>query len=495
MLGRADHRGVGGSNMARITWLHLSDWHQKVPPDAARNPVRERLLTDIRDRGRNISPVLEEIDFIVFTGDIAHQAQTTEYGAAMHQFIRPIIEAAGVDYDHQNNKTIFLVPGNHDMDRSKIGAVDACYHIDFQGPDAVSQANTYLGDHVIRDKILKPFSAYSDFVFTYFRGDERDQDKQAAYFYVKLLHLAEKAVAIVGLNSAIFSGRNIVTSPNGQPRVHDYGYLALTETQIDDAFRDREVRDAHIKIALMHHPFSWLVEEDRVSVQDALSKHCHFILHGHEHMRRVEVTNSTLGNHVVIPAGSSYDRRHPGNPRYTNGYNFVSLNLDTNQATVYLRSWHEQGRTWDADTDSAPQGRVDFSIQELLDLHPPSSQSPSIMSGCSLQESHWHKPGNVYYVAHDIYWTIDYLKHNYPKGRILYALNQTIYHLRELGGKESRDQENELILVKEQLTKLSEDELRCSKEKSECIDRLIITRGQLGVLAALKQPDFRGGPE
>ena len=45
--------------MARLTWLHLSDWHQRGP-DFDRGVVRDALIDDIRDRAQ-IDSRLEQI--------------------------------------------------------------------------------------------------------------------------------------------------------------------------------------------------------------------------------------------------------------------------------------------------------------------------------------------------------------------------------------------------------------------------------------------------
>jgi hypothetical protein len=37
--------------MSGLTWLHLSDWHQRGP-DFDRRIVRDALLTDLRDRAK-----------------------------------------------------------------------------------------------------------------------------------------------------------------------------------------------------------------------------------------------------------------------------------------------------------------------------------------------------------------------------------------------------------------------------------------------------------
>jgi len=52
--------------MKGLTWLHLSDWHQKGE-EFDRNVVRDALMKDIERRSA-LSSDLEEIDFIIFSG-------------------------------------------------------------------------------------------------------------------------------------------------------------------------------------------------------------------------------------------------------------------------------------------------------------------------------------------------------------------------------------------------------------------------------------------
>jgi hypothetical protein len=50
--------------MAALTWLHLSDWHQKGK-EFNRDVVRDRLLEDIQDRVKRINPqVHDALDYI-----------------------------------------------------------------------------------------------------------------------------------------------------------------------------------------------------------------------------------------------------------------------------------------------------------------------------------------------------------------------------------------------------------------------------------------------
>src|SRR5207253_2823615 len=59
-------------------------------------------------------------------------------------------------------------------------------------------------------------------------------------------------------------------------------------------------------------------------------------------------------------AGASYERRLANDPRYVNGYNFVHLDFQKGQGTVFLRRWKEQRQRWDEDTDSAKHGKFPF---------------------------------------------------------------------------------------------------------------------------------------
>jgi hypothetical protein len=66
--------------MSGLTWLHLSDWHQKST-DFDRRVVRDALIRDI-ERRTTINLALSKIDFIVFSGDMAFSGKSEEYLAA-----------------------------------------------------------------------------------------------------------------------------------------------------------------------------------------------------------------------------------------------------------------------------------------------------------------------------------------------------------------------------------------------------------------------------
>src|SRR5690242_10849346 len=96
-----------------ISWIHLSDWHQKGP-SFDRGIVRDALLKDILSR-KQISDDLANLDFAVFSGDLAFSGKDGEYHSAKTEFIDPVLDACGLTPDR-----LLIVPGNHDVDRSLV---------------------------------------------------------------------------------------------------------------------------------------------------------------------------------------------------------------------------------------------------------------------------------------------------------------------------------------------------------------------------------------
>ncbi|MFZ2472394.1 MAG: tetratricopeptide repeat protein [Methanothrix sp.] len=323
--------------MTAVTWLHLSDWHQKGK-DFDRKIVLRALLKDIRERVK-ISPDLEKIDFVVFSGDVAFGGKTEEYQAAKEQFFLPLLEACGVE-----PKQLFIVPGNHDLDRDEFRRLPH----DLTKPlSTEKEVQDWLTDDRNRSRLLEPFSAFASFVREY-TGQE-----PPGYANVRRIKVSDKEIALVGLNSAWMCGRN-------KNKIGDYGFVIVGEPQIYNALE--EISRTDLRVAVLHHPFDWLREFDRNRIEDSLRQGCDFILRGHQHKPKVEITSGTSGNCVIIPAGASYDRRMAENPRYANSFNFVHLDFDAGNGVVFLRRWSDDGNKWLEDIASCKDGKCKFTL-------------------------------------------------------------------------------------------------------------------------------------
>jgi len=335
--------------MAGITWLHLSDWHQKGE-DFDRKVVRDQLIEDIKNRQEEISPDLAKIDFIIFSGDVAFSGKKEEYEAAQKYLFDPVLEATGLPAER-----LFIVPGNHDLDRYAFELLPDSILKPFESNE---QVNTWLIDDKKRDRLLEPFEAYREFVTKY--TGHRSSD----YRCVQTIIINGKRVALLGLNSALMAGRK-----NETGAVNDEGKLIVGEPQLYDALA--HIVSCDVRIAVMHHPLELLAEFERNLITQRLQDNdgCHFLLCGHQHKAKAYQVTGTTGNCVIIPAGSSYSNRD-----YHNGYNFVHLNLEeTNKGTVYLRRWDYDDNYWYKHIGKSHEnGYITFELpQKKIKVPPP----------------------------------------------------------------------------------------------------------------------------
>ncbi|HLP61509.1 MAG TPA: metallophosphoesterase, partial [Candidatus Deferrimicrobium sp.] len=303
--------------MSGLTWLHLSDWHQKGM-EFDRKVVRDALIDDIKKR-REIHPDLEQLDFIVFSGDLAFSGKKEEYQATEKHFLAPVLEAAGLD-----KSRLFIVPGNHDLDHDSFELLPP----GIQKPltDA-KEIKEWLEDDEKRERMLASFKTFNEFVKAYADGSF------SAYAGSCQLTIAGKKIALLGFNSALMCGR----CRDEKNEINDYGKIIVGEPQVYEPLKQHH--DADLRIVVLHHPFDWLTKQDCIHVKGRLKKAAHFILCGHQHMPEVTIETGTSGDCITIPAGASYDRRNATDSQYINAYNFVHLDFENQNGAVYLRCW------------------------------------------------------------------------------------------------------------------------------------------------------------
>jgi predicted phosphodiesterase len=337
--------------MNGLTWLHLSDWHQKGE-DFDRQVVLDALISDIADRAA-ISPLLDKIDFIVFSGDVAQDGKEEEYEEAVKLFFNPILKASRVDRDK-----IFIVPGNHDLDKNYFNLAPGGLSKPLKSYEEIYY---WLNDEERRYRLLEPFKAFSKFVRAY-----SHQEDDPSYANIRIWKIGGKNIALLGINSAWMCGKT----------ENDMKNILIGEPQIHKPLQ--QISNADIRIAILHHPFDWLPEFERDRTEGLIRSKCNFVLCGHTHKPRVEARHDNFGDSVIIPAGASYRKRIEVDPRYTSSYNFVHLELidetkcngETKyKVEVFLRRWSEQQRKWISDVDSCIGGKFETVIP--INVHLP----------------------------------------------------------------------------------------------------------------------------
>jgi 3',5'-cyclic AMP phosphodiesterase CpdA/CheY-like chemotaxis protein len=323
-----------------LSWLHLSDLHLGSRP-YEQEKVLKQLLEDVDEAHWNP-------DFIVVTGDIAASAQQEQYEFA-GEFFDALLAGTGL-----SKKSLFVVPGNHDVDWSKLGRFrDQGIAAEFAKSHKV---NDFFRNTDFRDErigVFTKFENYARFINTYFVDENGASIRPFSaddYYFTTLLETRSGKVAVLGLNTAWASAFQFDferKTPN------DKEHLLLGELQVDVALGRVKDFKADLVIALMHHPFDWLEQFDRQWVEDALRQKCHFILHGHLHEITVAHQISPGADVAILGAGTTYEHRD-----HKNGYSFVSLDLQSDTGVIHLRRYSpERGGGWVPDTLSYPNAR------------------------------------------------------------------------------------------------------------------------------------------
>jgi predicted phosphodiesterase len=272
---------------------------------------------------------------------VAFSGRSEEYALAT-AFFDALLRITGVPKER-----LFVIPGNHDVDRSVISTAAAGLPGILTSRDA---ANQLLNDADDRSLAFRKLRGYQTWIKDYFQELlPYDNDR---YFYVRHFEAAKKKVAVLGLNSAWLCAGDT-----------DRNRLLIGERQVRAALD--KAGEADLKIAMVHHPFDWLQDFDREDVSALLSDACDFIVHGHMHQIGLLHAQTPDSRTMFVAAGALYDHR-----QYPNSYNLVQLDLATGQGTVYLRMYSDRnGGFWAWDTlnyRNIAHGQLDFPLPESL---------------------------------------------------------------------------------------------------------------------------------
>lgn len=282
--------------------LHLSDIHFKEPDclepltDPER-PYRTRLKNDL------VALCAEKtVDAILVSGDIAFKGHPTEYAVA-DAWLKDLAAASGCRPDR-----IYLVPGNHDVDRSVCGgsaaisnAQAAIASAHYQRREAVLR--TQLRDGESGAALFRPLAAYNAFASPLGCFVSPAQP----YWFYNLDDLGGGVtLRLHGLTSTLISG---LEGRDDQPgRL----YLSPLQTVLDP---EPDV----VNLVMSHHPPRWFLDEQ--AVDDAVNDRAPLQFFGHEHRQRCIATDG----YMRFSAGAVNPERHE--PDWKPGYNVIDIEV------------------------------------------------------------------------------------------------------------------------------------------------------------------------
>ena len=266
---------------------------------------------------------------ILIGGDIAFKGVEEEYSTAT-TWISELCAVAGCPPER-----VFVVPGNHDVDREAIRRRAGTRN----AQAVISGASENMRETVLREQIadretskalLAPIAAYNEFAAKY-NCQVYLPDRLK---WIQDLDLGSRAkLRLHGLTSTLLSGLN------GQDDARAQLYLSPMQTAFDP-------EDSVVHLVLCHHPPDWLVDQDEAL--DALNGAVAIQMFGHKHRQRIELNMS----HVRFDAGA-VNPDH-GEAGWSPGYNLVALSMNGEgddrvlSVEAHLREWQSNPRRFRA---------------------------------------------------------------------------------------------------------------------------------------------------
>lgn len=315
-----------------VRWLHLSDFHfsEKAQVQGA-GIVLESLLNTLSDMQRHGRGV----DLVFLTGDIAYSGSVGEYALA-EAFLGRLCSTLSLP-----RSAVLMVPGNHDVDRRSGDQMKRTL-------SSHDEALSYFQPAAKRLHLMKLEAWCAFYNHFYATGhSSADSPRQVApgqaTALAETLRVRDVTLGILPLNSALFAQDD-----------SDSGKLFVGEPLLREGLK--RITTAQLRIALVHHPFSYLSEVEQRLIKELLQQNCHFLLRGHLHDNEAEWLASPYKHMLSLAAGAAFQSRSGLRNRAL----FVEAELDASgrscRVSPYPIRYEDTGHDrWTLDTAVFPK--------------------------------------------------------------------------------------------------------------------------------------------
>ena len=302
----------------RRTYIHLSDLHfgQATGSDQhLHHDVRERLIDDAR--GLAAEEPKRRVAGIIVTGDIAFSGKEAQYHQA-GKWLDRLREATGC-----GAKDVFVVPGNHDVDRDEITAGCEAF-LDRISERGEEELERYLADPLDSEVLYRRFKSYRAFA----EGYACPIDAESGYTVDRIVQVGPgRFLRLIGANSAL------VCSRAGDER----GSLLLGARQ-----RTFPQDGGQELVVLCHHPLDWLRDSD--DARRYVRARARVFVSGHTHTPSSSIDrNEGTGDIIFLSAGAAVPPDGEASHKYT--YNKLVFDWDAESDGLVVEI---QARTWNA---------------------------------------------------------------------------------------------------------------------------------------------------
>lgn len=263
---------------APIRFLHVSDFHLRAARVARYE--QDRVLDGLvrfLERDRAGFP----LDLLFVTGDLAHSGKADELVQVVG-LLRRLLATTGLPPER-----LFVVPGNHDVDRSvgrwllrTLGGDEQAIAF-FEEPD---------GRTFHRHKLAAYEASLRELL-----GHGRSLGLGVGADAVEIVEVAGARLAVASFNSSWFAQGD-----------DDQGNLWLGEPNVRRALDHIADVEADFAISLMHHPFEYLHEVEQSVMEHWFERGFDLVLRGHLHKDKTRSIASQRGGYLEVAAPAAY---------------------------------------------------------------------------------------------------------------------------------------------------------------------------------------------
>lgn len=325
--------------MNSLNILHISDAHIQM---AAKEEVSEIVAKMINDALKVQKEQNIKIDLVCFTGDLIQRGDKAiddekQLELAEEILVNPVLSGLGLEKDK-----FIMVPGNHEIDVKKIvKATEKGLLV-----ESLEEINDNVSD--MNEVYLARLDYFYQWIDNYY--DDIIREKIG---YAFLREIDGKKIGIACIDSAWRS-----SGKGGCEK----GIMYVGQKQINDLYK--HIKDADIKICLMHHPTDWLSDYESTIIERELTKF-DIVLRGHVHendhkevcRQSMKTIYSTAGK--LFPLDYAFGRAVDG----YNGYSILNIDFNNSICNIFLRTYYAKDRNdFDSAINLVENGQVSYPL-------------------------------------------------------------------------------------------------------------------------------------